>query len=578
VEPQARQRAHLLFLSLIIILGALSCRAAYLQVVGNRYYSELKEKQQIRRTTLFHERGKILDVKGRTVALSIPVQSLYADPRRVKDREESAKAVAAIVGCNEQNLLKKLQKERSRFVWVKRHLDEDLVAKIEALELCGFGFRKEYRRLYPNGNLCSHLIGGTDIDQVGIDGLEWQYDNVLTGRDGWRVLSCDAGRREFATPEMEGQMPLPGKTIQLTIDLVVQAIVQEVIGKTFTEWKADSVSAAVIDPFTGAILAMANVPDFDPNRPGDYPDDNRRNRCLTDSFEPGSMNKPFIVSSALERNVVSPQTRIDCEKGYWRYRSRKISDVHPYGFLTVEDVIAKSSNIGTTKIGLLLQESSQNNLIRDTMLALGFGSLTGVDLPGEEAGRVTPENRWSYHSDVSVCFGYEVAVSPLQMTCAMSVVANRGVLMKPFTVKAILDSEGKTLQEINSVFVRRVYEPETMDTVSKILKRVVTDGTAKRVSLKDYTIAGKTGTSHKVQNGRYVNEYFSSFIGYAPVERPKIIVLVSVNNPRGRSHYGATVAGPAVKEIIDRILRYFKTDSAKEASYIPTGFKLEKYE
>lgn len=572
-------RANAIFQILIFALSLLCCRLAWLQVMEHDKYAEMKTQQTSRQETLVAQRGRILDANGQVLAQSVPVQSLFAVPGLVDEKTTASAELARLLDLSESDLFEKFSNTNRKFIWIKRHLTEEQSLGVRTLfaerEWKGFGFRQEYRRVYPQGRTACHVLGTTDIDQRGMDGIERKYDKLLAGRDGFRVLNADALRRGYVSVADEEVMPQPGADIRLTIDVNIQRILEESIAKTFTDWKAESVSAVVLDPATGEVLAMANMPDFDPNNAGAFPPDNRRNRALTDSFEPGSMNKPFIVSKALELGLVTSDTKINCERGFWKYRARRVKDVHPYGMLSVRDVIAKSSNIGTTKIGLQLQEfgvESRNNYIRDTMINLGFGQKSGIDLPGEEGGKVTAADKWSYHSDVSVCFGYEVTVTPLQMTLAAALWANGGVLMKPHVVNLIDRPLQGRSEHIEPVIVRRVYEPETMDTVDDILRKVVEDGTAKSVRLKEYEIAGKTGTSHKVKNGHYVNDYISSFIGYAPAEDPRVIVLVSVNSPHGRSHYGGTVAGPAVRDTIDKTLRYMKIPSVQEQAYAVPGF------
>ncbi len=511
-----------------------------------------KQHQSI--ITFVPKRGTIYDVKGKSLAVSIDVDSVYARPYDVKNPSQTAKKLADIFDLNGEALTKKLKTEKG-FVWVKRKITPKQTARIKESGLKGIHFVKESRRFYPHSHLAAHLIGFVGMDSKGLEGIEAKYDATLSGNSTRLISERDALGREIIT-----EVPIPGKTpenynLYLTIDTNIQYIVEMELKRAVEERGAKKGMAVVMDPTTGRILAMANHPSFNPNRFWDYPRGTWRNRAVTDCFEPGSVFKVFLASAALEEKVAKRHDIFFCENGAYVLSGKTISDVKKYGWLSLEHIIKYSSNIGAAKIAERVRRDVFYRYIRK----FGFGQKTGIDLIGEAIGIIRHPKTWSNVALGNIAFGQGIAVTSIQLITAFSAIANRGTLLKPHVVERIVDSRGKMVWQSHPIIIRRLLSEETAEIMTSILKGVVgEDGTGTSAALSNYEVAGKTGTAQKVDSvvgGYYEDRFISSFVGYVPSNQPRLVILVVIDEPQGIP-YGGRVAGPVFKNIAERSLQY----------------------
>ncbi len=491
------------------------------------------------------------------LAESVQVSSVFADPLVIEDKKKTAQVISQVLGLNKTKVEKLLNKKK-RFVWIKRRVPDEQEDVLKQLNLKGIGFRYEYKRVYPYEELCSHVLGFTDIDQNGLAGIENSLNQVIIGSKGSKVVGKDGRQRQFSTLQGETVSAKYGNSVFLTIDCKIQSIVEDELENACSKWKPDTAVAIAMDPFTGEILAMANYPSFNPNSVQDSSPRERRNRVITDSFEPGSLIKPLIVSGALDSGLVKEDDEFFCHNGAFKVsRSRVINDTHSYNYLSVSDIVVRSSNIGMAQLGMRMGKNRLYSYLKN----FSFGEKTGIQLPGEAKGTVWPLNRWSHDSVMSVPYGYETAVTPIQLVTAFCSIANGGTLLKPQIVSRITDYSGKRVKKKYKTpeRVRRVVSPEiAREVMSPILENVVKEGTGTKAMLFTYSVAGKTGTVKKCIKRKYTNKYIGSFVGYAPVDEPKVCVLLSLNEPKNGAYYGGTVAAPAVGNIIERTLDYME--------------------
>lgn len=553
-------RANILCLCIFVIFTALLYQLVRIQIFDHKRYTSLAFSQQFKKQDIPTRRGLIFDRNGLKLAESVQVSSVFADPLVIRDKKKTAQAVSKVLGLNKTKVAKLLNKKK-RFVWIKRRIPDEQVDILRQLDLGGIGFRHEYKRVYPYEKLCSQILGFTDIDQNGLEGIESSFNQVITGSKGSKVVEKDGRQRQFSTLQGETVSAKYGNSVFLTIDCEIQSIVEDELENACSKWKPDSAVAIAMDPFTGEVLAMANYPSFNPNFVQDSSPRERRNRVITDCFEPGSLIKPLIVSGALDSGLVKEDDQFFCHNGAFKVRSRVIKDVHSYDYLSVSDIVVRSSNIGMAQLGMRMDKNRLHSYLKN----FSFGEKTGIQLPGEAKGIVRPLNLWSLDSTISVSFGYETAVTPIQLTTAFCSIANGGTLLKPQIVSRITDYSGKRVKKRYKTpeRVRRVVSPEiAREVMSPILENVVREGTGKKAMLFTYSVAGKTGTAKKLQRVgnkmQYTNKYIGSFIGYAPVDEPKVCVLVSLNEPKNGAYYGGTVAAPAVGNIIERTLDYME--------------------
>lgn len=559
--------ANITGIFLIGIFIALAVHLGRIQLVEHDKYLKLAKVQQCKKIELPARRGAILDRNGSKLAESLQVGSVYADPAEIEDASSVAYHLSKVLKLNSSKIVKLLRKDK-RFVWIKRKVGDEELGAVAKLSLKGIYIKHEYHRFYPNEQLGSHILGFTNIDERGLEGIERSFDNVLSGKSGYKLIDRDALQRQIITPDAEVQLPRHGNNVVLTIDANIQRITEEELEIAWKKWKPSSATAIVMDPMTGEVLAMANYPTFDPNHFKKYSPNTRRNLAITDYYEPGSLMKPLVISGVFEHGLARPDDVFFCENGSGKIEGRILRDTHKYGNLTASEIIAHSSNIGMAKIGILMGNEKMHKYLRQ----FNFGERTGIELPGEIGGIFRPVKQWSRkYSLISISIGHEIAVTPLQFITAFCSIPNGGLLLRPKIVKSIIKNDNQTREELQYLQpVRRVMSANVARNImNPILMKVVTEGTGRNANLLEYDVAGKTGTSQKIhgEGGRYSHEkYVGSFIAYAPAERPRMCVLVMINEPQNGEYYGGTVAAPVVGEIMRRSLVYLGVE--------PSGFKM----
>ena len=527
-------------------------RLSYFQLFRSKYLSHIANQQHNLYLELEPVRGAIRDRNSKPLAFNVPSDSLYGSPRQIKNKEKVIAGLKEILGLSESYLKSRLGRDKA-FVWIARKISSEQVERIKELKYPGLGFIRESKRCYPNKNLASHGIGFAGLDNTGLEGLELLYDGYLKGSNGWAQVLRDARQNTLFWEKIA--LPKDGHEIVLTIDEFIQFVAERELERAYKTFRAKGASVIVMDPKTGEILAMANRPTYDPNRPQAAALDSRRNRALSDMFEPGSVFKIVTASAALEEEKFNESNRFFCENGSYRVANHILHDHHPHGWLTFSQVIAESSNIGTTKIAQALG----GDAVYKYANLFGFGKKLGVDLPGEISGVLKETRNWSKTSIGAVPIGQEVGVTALQLVSAISVIANGGLLMKPFIVKEIRNSDGQTVKEFPAQEMRRVISPRTAKRIKDILVMVTEEGTGQLAKVSDFKVAGKTGTSQKLEpNGAYSHsKHIASFIGFAPADDPLIAVVVTVDEPRPY-YFGGVVSAPVFKRIAQETVNYLK--------------------
>lgn len=536
----------------MVLIGA---RLAYLQTSQHEWLTKRARAQQLDVEPQAAARGLILDRQGRELARSIDVDSFYADPREVVDVEAAASALARVLDVDGAGLSARLRegKEARRgFVWLARKVDVEQSRAVRGLKIKGVYSTEEQRRRYPNGTLAGHVLGFVGGEEKGrekgLAGVEQIYDAALTGEAGRLVVDADAKRRAF---ESEGSDARDGRTLVLTIDQTVQYIVERELAAAMERTKAKSAAAVVLEPRTGEVLALANAPFFDPNDAGRVSAEARRNDALQNIYEPGSTFKLVPFTGALEEKLVEPDDRIDCP-GSISLPGRVVHD-HARGSLTITEALAKSSNVAAIKLGQRLG----NQRLYDYIRRLGFGAKTGVELPGETAGLVRPVSKWQPGSIGSIPIGHEVGVTPVQMAAAYAAIANDGVRVAPHLVREERDAGGRTVARTEPES-HRVVSAETARTLRGMMEEVTLNGTARAAQLEGYTAAGKTGTAQKIDpktRAYSQTKYVASFVGFAPIENPAVVIIVVIDEAVGL-HQGGQVAAPVFREIANQVLPY----------------------
>ncbi len=549
------RRLSAVFLLFLVFLGFCIVRLAYLQFFRSKYLSNLAQKQYNLFVELEPRRGAIFDANAKPQAVNIPADSLYACPNQMKesDKEAAVRQLAPILRVSQDYLRGRIYR-KAAFIWLARKIDEGVAVKIRQLKIRGIDFIKESKRCYPNGYLAAQVMGFAGMDNTGLEGLELYYNRYLKGESGWVLFLRDARQKKLDIWE-KMVAERDGYTLTTTVDEVVQFIAERELEKAYRTYHAKGASIIVMDPHTGAILAMANRPTFDLNSYTSADKDQMRNRSICDLFEPGSVFKIVTAAAALEEKKVNEGDKFFCENGAYRVASHTLHDHRPHGWLTFREVIEQSSNIGTTKVAQVL---GADIVYRYTKL-FGFGAKTGIDLPGEISGMAKEPRFWSKISIAAIPIGQEIGVTALQLASAISVIANGGQLMKPYVVSEVKDKHGESIKKFSPTLIRKVISVEASLRLSSILTGVIENGTAKTARLKDYSAAGKTGTAQKLEaDGTYSHSKFiASFIGFAPVEDPAIVIVVILDEPRPY-YFGGVVAAPVFKNVATDVLKYLK--------------------
>ncbi len=533
--------------------------------------------QQQSGSVLPARRGMILDVRGRVIASTESRPDVFVDATLVKDIERLAAKLASRVNEPAAAIAEKIRaRPDSRFIIVAREIDDVTEDAVSTLGEAAVGLSQRAVRTYPLHESMAHVLGWVGHDGEGMEGLELEYDKHLAGTQGWRGTIRDARRRAIGRSERGPVAPQDGGHIVLTIDAEIQRVTENALARAVLDKRAESGVAVVMSARTGEVRAMACYPTFDANEAPTIPAAVRRNRSVTDPTEPGSTFKPIIMSSALDGGFVSRTEKIDCEMGTLRLGRRVVKDTKPHGLMNVKGIIANSSNIGMTKIGMRMG----NEVLHDTVRRFGFGSITEVGFPGEARGLVRPLKKWSRSSTPSVSYGYEVSVTALQLATAFVALVNDGVLLRPRLVRAILDASGDVSQEfVDPDPLRRVASTEVSRYVTRELMRaVVEEGGGHRARSDNYTVMGKTGTAKLLYKDKPAYEpgaYLGTFVGAAPIGSPELVAVVMIRRPaQGLAYYGGAVSAPAVKDILDRSLAYLgvlpdRPKEARQATYRP---------
>jgi cell division protein FtsI (penicillin-binding protein 3) len=554
----------LLFFCFVLILG----RMFQLQVLKKEQLYKLAAQQQHVQIPLVPKRGTVYDSKGNELAVSIEVDSVYADARKVVEVEKTTNELASILQSDRAELKQRLKSHRS-FEWIQRKISSKEVEQIKALHLPGICFLKENRRFYPNAQLAAHLVGFVGLDSKGLEGIEFQYDALLNGGNHVWTTARDALGREIAMGKVPFEKEDHYRNIALTIDKSIQHITETELGRGVEKWGAKGGMAIAMDPSTGKILAMASYPTFNPSQFIQYRSKSWRNQAVTDVFEPGSLFKAFLAAAALEEQVVRPSDSFFCENGSYAVYDRTIHDHSKHGWLTFQQVIKFSSNIGASKVG---EKMGRDRFYR-YISAFGFGEKTRIGLPGEGKGIVHHPRYWPPVALDTISFGQGISVTGIQLVTALSAIANGGFLMRPYVVGKIMDEKGVVVQSFQPEIVRKVISEETAKKVTVLLKGTTEKGgTGEGAVPAGYEVAGKTGTAQKVDSllgGYSEDRYTSGFMGFAPAEEPKLVLLVVLDEPQG-NNYGGVVAAPVFKAIMEKVLPYLNV--------VPKGTTIVKNE
>ncbi|TDJ00100.1 MAG: PASTA domain-containing protein [Candidatus Dadabacteria bacterium] len=550
-----RWRVFIVATLLIALFAMVSVKALELQILDRERAFKIARKQHHGTSTLLPRRGKIFDRNGKELAVNIDVKSVYANPKKVTNPSETAKILSEKLNLSQKKILDRVSSDKS-FVWIKRLADSESVEELQNLDITGLGYIPEPKRIYPNGHLMGQVIGITDIDSIGIEGIEYRYDRLLTGKTRKITLKRDARGHKILNDPSEiqdiDQYKTSGHDIVLTIDSQIQHIVERQLKEGVEEVGGEKGMAIIMNPETGEVLAMASYPFLDPNNFSKFPEVNRRNLPMWYAHEPGSTMKVFLAASALDDKKVNPNSKFNCENGRRRIGSAVIRDIKPRGTLTVAEIVKYSSNIGASKIGELLGRDKYYKYLNK----FGFGKKTGIGLPGESSGLLAAPRKWGPIELATISFGQGISVTSLQLVTALSAIANGGYLMKPYVIEKIVGPDGNVIEQNSPEVVTRVISYDTSYQMKQIMQGVVENGTGKKAQIPGFSVAGKTGTAqipNPKSGGYYSGRYITSFIGFAPVEDPEIVMVVVVEAP-GEKTYGGSVAAPIFKQIAEKVL------------------------
>lgn len=537
------------FMLWLVVIGV---RAGYWQIYRGEWLQSKAVGQVEEKLTIRGKRGTIYDAQHQPMAVSIETPSVAAYPGAIKNKSRAASKLAKALGLKTSAVKRRLNSGR-HFVWLKRQATPKEAEAVRALNLTGIDFLPEHNRFYPNTTLAAQVLGFTGIDGHGLEGLEFFYDQELKGGEHTVTILRDALGRGFNADQLAG-LQQAGNNLVLTLDRNIQFIAERALAEAVSKFRARSGIAIVMNPKTGALLAVAHRPVFNPNTYRKFDRSQWRNRAITDPFEPGSTLKVFSVAAALEKGKMTPSTIFYCENGTYLIGSHTVHDTKSYGWLSLQQIVKYSSNIGAVKV----VEKMGNRLLFEGLQEFGFGRRTRIDCPGESPGSLSHYKRWTAVDAGAIAFGQGVSVTALQLISAVAALANDGLMMQPYIVQAVTDPNGRLLRNVEPKPVKQVVSSKTARTVQRIMRTVITPGgTGVEADLEGYEVCGKTGTAQKIdENGRYAaKKYVSSFVGFAPAKQPALAVLVVVDEPR-EIYYGGLVAAPAFKKIVKESLSY----------------------
>lgn len=580
---KTRHRAGIVCAVVGLVFTGFSLRLIHLQVTKHEEYSRIAAAKHSTKQPIFARRGLIQDRNGEILAANVPVRHVVLDGSHVNNAVELARVAAPYLGMSAADLAEQFVTEK-RFVVISRELPEEksleLRKELVAKSLKGLSFPESTTRLYPNGQMLSHVIGflgrkdPADENLLVVEGIERSFEEHLRGQDGFRHIERDRTGREIVVYRGQEESPRNGATVELTIDMGLQAIVEAELDTACAELRPATAVAVLANPWTGEILAMASRPNFDPNNLSNTQPEMMKNRVIMDVVEPGSTFKIVVSSAALTERVVNHKTQIFCENGRFLYAGRILKDHRGHGQMSVHDILVKSSNIGCAKMALMLGEDKFYEYVR----GFGFGERSGIDLPGESPGILQPPHRWDKLTITRMPMGHSIAVTPLQMTMAMGAIANGGKLMKPQIVRSVRDVDGNQIVKTSPEVLRQVVPEDTAKFVSAALAAVTgPGGTAKLANVPGFSTAGKTGTAQKVDpNGGYTaGKYVVSFLGYLPAENPAFVCLVMIDDAKLSSglNYGGLVAAPIFARIGEKAARYMNlVPSLKAEAALPLAY------
>lgn len=568
---ESLKRVLWLKIGLLVFFAVVAGRLVWIQVIQSPKYKEIAKRQYEVKVPLLSERGNIYDRNGKILVSSSMAVSYAADPKVVgDDAEKIAERFASVFRESKKDeYLAKLRKKDSRYVYLERRANPQTALRINAKYFDGLIQTNEPKRIYHYDHVAGQALGFTDIDNNGLSGIEREFDKQLKGTDGFIIMQRDGLGRKRPTVDYPTVEPVNGNNIVLTIDLDYQSVAEEELRKGIERNNAQSGLVVMLEPKTGEVLAMASYPSINPNNYTRADSAASKNRVITDIFEPGSVFKLVTVSAALENEIIKPEQKFYAEKGTYKPkgRPRPITDVHKYGNITFREAVELSSNIVMAKASDLIGAEKLYTTARN----YGFGIPTGVELPAEVSGQLKKPSQWSRTTLNAMAYGYEVGVTPLQIAVAYAAVANGGVLMKPYILKQILNEHNEVTFETTPQTIRKVVSKETADTIRSFLRGVVERGTAPSARSEAVMIAGKTGTSRKIVDGKYsTSSHTASFVGMFPVNNPQVVCLVMLDNPKALGYYGGVASAPIVKGIAEKVIAT-SNNFAQQQSAPPVG-------
>ena len=565
IYQQYQRRISFISLLVIFAWGGLGYRLFNIQVINGDKYHKQGQKQSQTKVILPALRGTIFDKNGIPLTRNIIHYTIAADPSKVQNKENIAKELSKLTGKPVNYYVKKLN-NKNNFAYLERNLQKKYAQPIVDKQFDGIIIQRHARRSYPQDNIVGQLVGFTNVDDEGLAGIEQIYNNQLSGKNGWTIKQRSGSGNINVKNNFPIQEPIDGANIQLTINIEYQSVLQEELLKQLNKTAAVSTTGIIINPQTGAILAMASVPDFNPNRPNKSPTENQKIRACTDQFEPGSTFKIVAATAAIDKNLVRIEDEFDCENGTYQYNSVTINDHKPHNVLTFGEIIAQSSNIGIIKVASHIGEKSLYKYAQK----YGFGTSTNIGLSAETSGTLRKLRDWSKISLAEISMGHEVGITALQLAMAYSAVSNGGILLKPYIINNIKNIDGVSIYSEEPTVIRKIANENVMNQLSQLLIRAVETGTGIEANIPGWQVAGKTGTAQKFIDGVYSHTKFvSNFVGYLPASNPQLLCVITLDEPKLGYHWGGTGAAPVFKRVMERIINL--DDSIKIPKNIING-------